>query len=209
MTRIVYLHGFASGPSSSKARYFKEHVEAAGARVDVPDLTAGDFENLTISGQLAVIEAIAAGEPVSLMGSSMGGYLASLHAGRHPEVRRVVLMAPAFALSRRWPEWLGEQRLEEWRARGSLEFFHYAENRPRPLSYRLLEDAAAYDDYPDFDQQALIFHGIHDDAVPASCSQEFAASHPNARLELLDSGHELLNVLDYMRDRITPFLLQP
>ena len=52
MTRIVYLHGFASGPASSKARYFKEHLETAGARVDVPDLAAGDFEHLTISGQI-------------------------------------------------------------------------------------------------------------------------------------------------------------
>ena len=43
--------------------------------------------------------------------------------------------------------------------------------------------------------------------MPASCSREFAASHPNAQLEILESGHELLNVLDYMRERITPFLL--
>src|SRR5689334_23786387 len=107
MTRIVYLHGFASGPSSSKARYFKEHLEANGARVDVPDLAAGDFEHLTISGQISLIEAMAGGEPVSLMGSSMGGYLASIYASRHPEVRRIVLLAPAFAISRRWPEWLG------------------------------------------------------------------------------------------------------
>jgi pimeloyl-ACP methyl ester carboxylesterase len=208
MTRIVYLHGFASGPASSKARYFKEHLEAAGARVDVPDLAAGDFEHLTISGQLSVIEAIAAGQPVSLMGSSMGGYLASIYAGRHPEVGRVVLLAPAFAISRRWPEWLGEERVAEWRAKGFLEFFHYGQNRPLPLSYRLLEDCASYEDYPDFRQPALIFHGIRDDAVPAGCSETFAASHPNARLEILDSGHELLNVLDYMRERITPFLLQ-
>jgi pimeloyl-ACP methyl ester carboxylesterase len=208
MTRIVYLHGFASGPGSSKARYFKERLEAAGARVDVPDLAAGDFEHLTITGQLAVIEAAAAGEPVSLMGSSMGGYLASIYAGRHPEVRRVVLLAPAFALSRRWPQWLGEERVAEWRATGSLEFFHYAENRPRPLHYRLLEDCDVYDDYPDFRQPALIFHGVHDDAVPVSCSEEFAASHPNTHLEALDSGHELLNVLDYMSERIVPFLLE-
>ena len=127
--------------------------------MDVPDLAAGDFEHLTISSQISVIEAIAAGEPVSLMGSSMGGYLAAIYAGRHPEVRRLVLLAPAFALSRRWPQWLGEERITEWRTTGSLEFFHYAQNRPLPLDYGLLEDGAAYEDYPDFRQPALIFHG--------------------------------------------------
>ena len=43
--------------------------------------------------------------------------------------------------------------------------------------------------------------------VPPRSSQEFAASLPNVRLEILDSGHELLNVLDYMAPRITEFLL--
>src|SRR5690242_18341270 len=107
MTRILYLHGFASGPRSSKARYFHERLTKAGARVEVPDLAAGDFERLTITGQLGVIARLAAGEPVSLIGSSLGGYLAALYAARHPEVRRVVLLAPGFAFARRWPEWLG------------------------------------------------------------------------------------------------------
>ena len=62
---------------------------------------------------------------------------------------------------------------------------------------------------PDFRQPALIFHGTHDDAVPAALSSQFAASHPNVRLELLDSGHELLNVLEYLGDRIVEFLTAP
>ena len=102
MTRILYLHGFASGPSSSKARYFQERLESAGMPVEVPDLAAGDFEHLTLTGQLGVIERSAAAGPVSLAGSSMGGYLAALYAARHPEVLRVVLLAPAFDFARRW-----------------------------------------------------------------------------------------------------------
>ena len=73
MNRILYLHGFASSPASRKARFFAELLRAAGALVDIPDLAAGDFEHLTISGQLRVIERAAAGNPVALMGSSMGG----------------------------------------------------------------------------------------------------------------------------------------
>ena len=206
MTRILYLHGFASGPSSSKARYFRERLESAGMPVEVPDLAAGDFEHLTLTGQLGVIQRLAAGGPVSLAGSSMGGYLAALYAARHPEVTRVVLFAPAFDFARRWAAYLGPEQICEWRRAGSMDVFHYAENRNRKLSYRLLEDAAQYEPFPDFEQPALIFHGAHDDVVPAEYSRQFAAAHPNRRLEVLESGHELLDVLDYMGPKVVDFL---
>jgi hypothetical protein len=206
MTRVLYLHGFASGPSSSKARYFRDRLRAAGIEVDIPELAAGDFEHLTLTGQLRVIERSAEAGVVSLVGSSMGGYLAALYAARHPEVARVVLMAPAFDFARRWAEYLGPEKVAEWRRTGALEVFHYAENRNCKLAYTLLEDAARYEPFPDFHQPALIFHGAHDDVVPAAYSRQFAATHANARLEVLDSGHELLNVLEYMGPRVVEFL---
>jgi pimeloyl-ACP methyl ester carboxylesterase len=209
MTPIIYLHGFASGPGSNKARFLGSHFRNAGLAVEIPDLAAGDFEHLTLTGQLAVIEQTAAGRAVSMVGSSMGGYLAALYAARYAEVRRVVLLAPAFDFARRWADHLGPSQVGNWRRTGSIEVFHYAENRPSKLQYGLLEDAARYEPFPDFRQPALIFHGAQDDVVPASLSQEFAATHPNARLEILDSGHELLNVLDDLARKITPFLLTP
>jgi pimeloyl-ACP methyl ester carboxylesterase len=137
----------------------------------------------------------------------MGGYLAALYAARHPEVSRVVLLAPAFGFARRWSESMGDDAVAEWRSTGTVEVFHYGENRHRALSSVLLDDGAGYEDYPGFRQPALIFHGAHDDVVPVQYSEEFAATHPNASLEVLDSGHELLNVLDYMAPRVTDFLL--
>jgi len=207
MTRILYLHGFGSGPSSSKARYFQERLSAIGATIEIPELDAGDFEHLTITGQLSVVERAAAGEAVSLMGSSMGGYLAGLYAARHPEVTKLVLFAPAFGFARRWGEALAGERMNEWRRTGNMEVFHYGSNRPRKIGYRLVEDGAQYEDYPDFRQPALIFHGMHDDVVPACFSEEFAARHPNSHLELMDSDHQLLNVLEEMMPKVSAFLL--
>ena len=206
MTPIVYLHGFASGPQSSKARYFRTLLEKAGASVVVPDLADGDFQHLTITGQLAVIDRAVAGKSVSLIGSSLGGYLAALYAARHPEVERLVLLAPAFGFAQRWPERLGPGEVEAWRRTGTIDVFHYAENRNRKLGYQLLADGQRFEAYPDFTQPALIFHGKHDDAVPVRYSEEFAANHPNATLEVLEAGHDLLNVLDYMAPKILPFL---
>lgn len=207
MTRVLYLHGFASGPLSNKARFFRESLEQAGATVAVPDLAAGDFEHLTITGQLGVIDGIVGGQPAALVGSSMGGYLAALYAARHIEITRLALLAPAFGFARLWPEWLGAEAVETWRRTGSMEVFHYADNQQRRLHYALLEDGARYEDYPDFEQPALIFHGIHDDVVPVDYSREFAATHANARLEVVDSGHELLDVLEDIGPKVSRFLL--
>ena len=85
--------------------------------------------------------------------------------------------------------------------------YHYAEKRKLKLGYQMLEDALRNDESPDFKQPALIFHGIHDEVVPPQLSTKFARSHPNARLRLLDSDHELLNVLDAIWLDVDPFLL--
>jgi pimeloyl-ACP methyl ester carboxylesterase len=207
MSRILYLHGFASSPASNKARFFSKYLRDAGAQVEILDLADGDFEHLTLTRQLQVIERAAAAEPVALIGSSMGGYLAALYATRHPEATRIVLLAPAFCFARRWEERMGAAAIEEWRTTGTVSVFHYGDNRDRSLAYELLEDGRRYPDYPDFHQPALIFHGRHDDVVPAAFSEEFAAAHANARLEVLDSGHELTNVLDYMAPKVAEFLL--
>ena len=189
--RVIYLHGFASSPESSKAQYFARRFEDLGVRCDVPALDGGDFEQLTISGQLRIVEDLAGGEPIRLIGSSLGGYLAALYASRHPETDRVVLLAPAFCFPSRYPEELGPAVMEPWKRTGSRKIFHYGFGEERALSYRLIEDGAGFPDYPEFDQPALILHGRNDDVVPVELSETFAATHSNARLLVLESGHQL------------------
>jgi pimeloyl-ACP methyl ester carboxylesterase len=196
MKSYVYLHGFASSPASSKAQYFKARFEERGIALDIPELDGGDFEHLTITGQLAVVEKR---RPRVLLGSSMGGYLAALYARQHAEVERVVLLAPAFDFWTRWAESAG------WQS-GKLSLFHYGERREREVDYGLIEDARGYPAYPDFPQPALVLHGLRDDVVPVEYSRRFCKSHPNAMLVELDSGHELTNVLPQMWALVEPFL---
>src|SRR5260370_32314698 len=146
---LIYLHGVASGPMSNKAQFFRRRFEEIGIRMQIPDLSEGDFERLTISGQLRVIEGIAGGADVRLIGSSMGGYLAALYAARHAEVSRVVLRAPAFGFARRWPLKLGPEKVAEWRRTGWLPIYHYGAKMESRVGYQLLEDAEQYEDYPD------------------------------------------------------------
>lgn len=209
MTPVVYLHGFASSPASSKARHFRDRLERAGARVAIPDLNGGDFERLTITAQLDLLAGAAGPGPVSLIGSSMGGWLAGLYAAAHPEVERLVLLAPAFGFNRRWPERLGSAEMERWRRDGALAICHYGENRIRTVGYQLVDDAARYPDFPDFRQPALIFHGVHDDVVPVRYAEEFSRGRPNVELQVVDSSHDLLNVLDPVAERAVAFLAAP
>jgi uncharacterized protein len=204
--RVVYLHGFASSPKSGKAQFFKRKLNEAGIEVDIPQLDAGNFERLSMTGQLAVIHEAVAGRRTVLFGSSLGGYLAALYAARHAEIERLVLLAPAFQFPSRWRQRYSEAQLAKWKQEGSTPVYHYGENREMRLGYQLMEDSAAYEDEPDAWQPTLIFHGTKDEVVPAFLSQSFAATHPNAELHLMDSGHELTDVLDPMWTVVQPWL---
>lgn len=174
--------------------------------LEIPELVEGDFEDLTITGQLGVIERLAGGESVSLIGSSMGGYLAALYASRHPEVERLVLLAPAFHFPQRWPDELGAEKATEWQRTGRLEVFHYAEGRPRHVGWQLIEDGRRYPAEPSFAQPALIFHGLADTVVPPAYSEAFAARHPNVQLHLVASDHQLTDTTQFIWDRMKVFL---
>ena len=204
--RVVYLHGFASGPRSSKAQFFTKKLTYCGVEVQVPRLDAGDFEHLTLSGQLRVIDDAVAGLPCVLFGSSLGGYLAALYASRHPEVEKLVLLAPAFQFPSLWRQRYSEAELARWKAAGSVPVFHYGEGREMQLGYELMEDSALHPNEPDAPQPALIFHGTGDKVVPPAVSLQFASGHPNATVHLMESGHELTDVLDAMWVRTKEFL---
>lgn len=204
--RIVYLHGFASSPESSKARFFAERFAELGVPFTAPRLDEGNFRGLTITGQLKVVEKAVAGGPVVLMGSSLGGYVAALYAARHPKIDSLVLLAPAFQFPTRWRARYSAEELKQWKLRGTIPFFHYGFKEERELSYQIVEDAVQYEDEPAFQQPALVLHGRRDEVVPPIVSKVFAEGHPNVTLRLVDSGHELTDVLEELWMETATFL---
>jgi pimeloyl-ACP methyl ester carboxylesterase len=201
MTRLAYLHGFASGPGSTKAQFFKARFAAElGAELAVPDL-APDFTHMTIGSMLAIVDAILDDGQTVLFGSSLGGYVAALAAARRPDrVPALVLMAPAFDFAARWERNVGDVAMAKWRRRGTAPIYHYGRDREEQLSIALLDDARAYPAEPDpTGCQALVFHGRRDDAVPLAAAEAFVDHRPALRrLSMYDSGHELTDVLEPM-----------
>ena len=205
---ILYLHGFASGPQSRKAQFFAEKLAAAGVSIGIPDLAEGDFEHLTVSRQLKLIEELCPESKTAIIGSSLGGYLAALYAARHPaRVDRLVLLAPAFGFHQLWTAALGRERLSEWQRNRTMPVYHYGQGRETPLSYEFLEDAARYEPFPDVHQPTLVFHGNDDPVVPIGQSLAFVRMRSEARLVRYSSGHELTDVLDRIWYEAEPFLL--
>lgn len=206
MSRVVYLHGFASSPASKKARFFGERFAALGVDVDVPALDGGDFFSLTLTSQLRIIEQTVRGERVTLMGSSLGGYLAALYAARHANVDRIILMAPAFGFFRRWSAELGADTIRNWRDSGRRTVTHYGLGGETPLGWGLMEDSEQYEEEPDVRQPTLIFHGVNDVVVPVEASRHFAATRGNVTLREYNSDHELIDVVDAMWTETRKFL---
>ena len=203
---LFYLHGFASGPDSSKGQFFRQRFAELGYELQLPDLPEGHFENTTLSRQLALLDRVVGASPAVLIGSSMGAYLAALFAARHPRrVPGVVLLAPAFDLGRYWAASLGEDVVREWRERGQRQVYHFGEKQIRNLSYRLLEDALQYEGFPDVRQPALVVHGRADETVDHRLSLRFAEDRSNAEVVLYDSDRQLLNVLDEIWERVRKF----
>jgi hypothetical protein len=206
---LLYLHGFASGPSSHKARVLSGRFAAIGARVTVPDLTPGDdgFERSSPSSMLALAEGLLADAepPHAVIGSSLGGYLAAVIASRDPSVERLVLLAPAFRLFERWSARLTPAELADWRANG-LETMHFASSRRRRIGWQFFEDARGYPAFPAVRVPALCIAGTRDETVPIADVEAFVARTPSARLVPVDDGHELAASLDRIFEEARAFL---
>lgn len=211
VSHCIYLHGFASGPESTKAKFFVERLNKAGITSDVPDLNGGDFSKLTLSNQIEIIEAAIqkrADQELLIVGSSMGGLLATLCARNNSCVKALVLLAPGFGLGKRWSEMLGVSGLEEWKTRGYVDVFHYAQNANAQLGYQFITDAENYvTDNLNVNVPALVIHGDRDETVPVEESITFTKNNlDHAELHVLDSDHQLLDSLETIWELTEGFL---
>lgn len=209
-TPVIYLHGFASSPDSTKARFFGARLQAHGLPFACPDLNAPDFATMTMSRMLEQLSTlIRDGEsPVTLIGSSLGGTLSILAAERlGAQVARLVLLAPAVMFARPGHHLLPPERIDEWRRAGALPFFHYAFNEERPLNYAFYDDSLGYDAFgARFTQPALVFQGLRDTVVDPRTVEQFARDRRNVTLSLLDDDHQLAASLPRMWTDIEAFL---
>lgn len=211
---ILYLHGFASSPSSKKATHFRPFIEARGANYTIPDLNQPSFEKLTLSAMLAEVARTVAtidDDDICIIGSSMGGLTALhfYHQYRDAEasrVRKMALLAPAFDFVKNRDAHMEADWQIQWRNAGAWGFFNYATNQEEFVHYGLVEDVMTYDsNNVQVDIPILIYHGKNDDVVDYQGSVDFAAAHEQVHLRLLDDDHQLLASKDDILTGILDF----
>jgi len=193
MTDLVYLHGFSSGPGGNKGRFAREWAEARGIPCHAPDLNLPTFETLTLTAQVAAVEALlrTLASPPVLVGSSLGGFVATAVAHRGAPLSALILLAPAIHFARRrstGADWA------EYRAQGWMTCLHHAQGQPLRLGPELLHDLPNWldDDAWRIPVPTTILHGRADAAVPLAESEAYAQRNPGTRLHVLEDDHGLL-----------------
>lgn len=203
--QYIYLHGLFSGPGSSKGLAFQEAFQKSGHELLLPDLNVPDFFAMTLSTQMAHVSSLFAAEEITLIGSSLGGLVATLLAEREARIKRLVLMAPAFGFIRRYLEELGAEAVARWRETGAKSFFHYGLERELPWSSAILEDLPRHPENFTRELPVLICHGLQDDVVPYADSVQYLGRNRQARLLLLHSDHQLHNALPLIIEEAEAF----
>jgi pimeloyl-ACP methyl ester carboxylesterase len=212
---VFYLHGFASSPHSTKASMVAERLRADGLTLHCPDFNEPDFSSLTVTRMIEQTRRAIADlspAPVTLIGSSLGGFVAVHLAALPPphpgsNVDRLVLLAPALDFGRSGMAQLGPDGLARWRETNRLEVFHYGFGKVLSVQYALHEDAGRYDAFAlRLEQPTLVYQGRRDQAVDPDMVKRYAQARPNVTLHTLDDDHQLVASMPQILDGIEAFV---
>lgn len=199
-TGVVFLGGFKSDMTGTKALHLQDWAERAGRpflRFDYSGhgASSGLFEEGSIgdwaADARAVIEALTDG-PQILVGSSMGGWIALLVARALPHRLAglvTIAAAPDFTERGFWAGFTEEQRAVLMRA-GRLELPSEYSDQPYVITRRLVEDGRQnliMDQPLRLDCPVRMLQGTADEDVPMSWALDLLdhLDTPDARLTLV------------------------
>jgi dipeptidyl aminopeptidase/acylaminoacyl peptidase len=192
---VVLCHGMESTKEGTKHQALAARLAARGyacLRFDFSYVgeSEGAFEDLTIGGEVedlagacAFVRERGAG-PLALVGSSLGGTVALLHAAGDPGVRALATIA---AVSRPLGivERLGARAVADWRARG------YREEATGRLKRDFLDDLGCHDVLAAARALAaatLVTHGAADAVVPVGDARALYAALPDPKALAITPG---------------------
>ncbi|WP_163991761.1 YqiA/YcfP family alpha/beta fold hydrolase [Pyxidicoccus caerfyrddinensis] len=210
--RWLYLHGFASGPDSTKGVAVARHYASQGLHVERLNLRVPSMEELRLSAMLATVRAALGGseERAVLFGSSLGGLVAARTAEQDARVCALVLLAPAFRVVEQLHRRMGDAGWAHWNKAGWIETDDFAEKRKVRIHSGFIPDAEAVDartgGWPDVRVPTLIIHGRTDDTCLLRYSQQWAEGRRHVRLVEVDDGHELTASLPRILSESDDFL---
>jgi len=91
----------------------------------------------------AVISTLTDGPPLTIVGNSLGGWIARLMAQEFPVVEKLVLIAPVFNMMGVRAKSIDPKRQRAWRTAGSMPWDDEPTHRDFPLAWKWVEESEA------------------------------------------------------------------
>jgi len=132
---------------------------------------------------------------ICLIGHSMGGGIAILHASGDKRIKKLITWAAISECKTPWGGWPAD-KMEEWKQSGVAYYHNSRTHQQMPMYYQLYEDYLQNRERLDIqkaigqpDIPILICHGSADPAVPVENAYLLKKWQPSAQLFINDSDH--------------------
>ena len=124
----------------------------------------------------AVTNLLTDGPPVTIVGNSLGGWLAWLVAQDKPLVEELILIAPAFNMMDLRASQISVERREQWQATGAMPWDDEPMHKDAPIPWHWVEDSQALWSRRSRMPRRVkttILHGLQDTVIRAEGSWDF------------------------------------
>lgn len=208
--QVLFITGFLSKRWGNKSKALAQWCAESGWGFCCYDVrgfgdSEGKFTDYTLSDWIAdagtVISVLKKSpEPLTIVGNSLGGWIAWLMAQQHEHIERLILIAPAFNMMGVRAKTIAPERRHEWHRAGWMPWDDDPLHRDWPLSWKWVEESEAYW-ASSFDHlrhvRTTILHGTGDTVILPDGSREFVhlllrhdPTYP-IELRLLPGDHRL------------------
>ena len=207
--QILFITGFLSKRWGNKSKALAEWCREKGCGFCCYDVrgfgeSEGSFTDYTLSDWIAdarlVLSMLRDGPPITIVGNSLGGWIAWLMAREFQEIERLILIAPAFNMMGVRAKSIDPKRRHAWQSAGWMPWDDEPAHRDFPLAWKWVEESEAYWK-TSLDRlrpvRTSILHGQQDSVILPQGSSQFveklqsvAPSFP-VELHLVPGDHRL------------------
>ena len=210
--QILFITGFLSKRWGNKSKALAQWCQEQGWGFCCYDVrgfgdSEGTFTDYTLSDWMADARAVISmlrGRPgrLTIVGNSLGGWIAWLMAQEFEHIERLILIAPAFNVMGIRVKSISAERRDHWHRTGWMPWDNDTIHKDWPLSWKWVEESEAYWK-KSFDRvrpvKTMILHGLGDHVILPEGSRLFVeqllAKAPGFPIELylIPGDHRLSN----------------